>query len=262
MTGTGGPQGDPVEEYLDELYRKLRVRPREGRRVLAEAEDHLREAVADGLSAGLSEYEAKQAAISSFGSVGAVVRAHDQRLRGRGAVTLLSDLAVSAWKLASVGLLAVGASGLVAAVMNVVAGPGFVGGTPRGFIAFSGAACRHWLANWPGAHGCAQAAVLEASSDAVSLRLLAGLAGLVMLAAYLLARRWSPRVLPDGFVPTVAVCVFGAVGAGLAWLAASGVAAGTFYRPGFYLSGAIAALVVAVGYLPSLLRTLLRNARA
>ena len=50
--------------------------------MLAEAEDHLRESVAEGLAAGLSEREAQEHAVSSFGSVRAVVRAHDARLRG------------------------------------------------------------------------------------------------------------------------------------------------------------------------------------
>lgn len=259
MTGTGGPQGDPVEEYLDELYRKLRVRPREGRRVLAEAEDHLREAVADGLAAGLSEYEAKQAAISSFGSVGAVVRAHDQ-LRGLPGAAVLADLVVSAWKLVSVGLLAVGASGVVAAIMNAALGREFVGGAPT-TVGATAADCRHWLANWPAAHSCAQASMLEASADAVSLRLVAGVLGVIMVVVYVIALRRAPRALPEGFVPTVAVTLFGAAAAGLTGLAVVDPAGSGLGGPGVYLSAAIAALLVAVGYLPALRRTLLRHAR-
>ena len=260
MTGGGGPQGDPVEEYLDELYRKLRVRPREGRRVLAEAEDHLREAVADGLAAGLSEYEAGRAAISSFGSVGAVVRAHDQRLRGLPGAAVLADLAVSAWKLVSVGLLAVGASGVVAAIMNAALGRGFVGGAPT-TVGATAADCRHWLANWPAAHSCARASMLEASADAVSLRLVAGVLGVIMLVVYVIALRRAPRALPDGFVPTVAVTLFGAAAAGLTGLVLVDPAGSGLGGPGVYLSAAIAALFVAAGYLPALRRTLLRHAR-
>jgi hypothetical protein len=55
----------------------------------------------------------------------------------------------------------------------------------------------------------------ENSSDAVSLRLVALLPGLVSLEGYVLAPRylrkrgWQRNVLPDGFVPTVAACLFG-----------------------------------------------------
>lgn len=251
---------DPVEEYLDLLFARLRGSPRQARRILAEAEDHLREAVADGLAAGMSEREAQEQAVSGFGSVRAVVRAHEAR-RGPGPAAVLADLAASAWMLAALGLLAVGASGLVAAAMNATLGRGFVGGAPSA-AGITPAACRHYLAVWPGAHSCAQAAMLEISADAVSLRLAAGAAGLALLAGYLLARRRLARsVLPDGFVPTVAVGVFGAAGAGLAWMSTNPGVAGVSGGPGLYLSGAIVALAAAAAAGLPLRRSLLRHAR-
>jgi hypothetical protein len=78
---------DLVEEYLDELYTKLRGSPRQGRRLLAEAEDHLRQGVDEGLAGGLSLAEAQQHAVSSFGSVRAVVWAR----------SACSRLAPAAW---------------------------------------------------------------------------------------------------------------------------------------------------------------------
>ena len=253
-----------IDEYLDLLFTRLRTTPREARRILAEAEDHLREAVADGLAAGMTEREAHQAAISSFGSVRAVARAHNARHRFP-EVAVFRALALSACKLASAGLFAVAASGVVAAVMNAVLGPQFVGRASAG-ARFPAAACRYWQQIWPDAHGCAQAALLETSSDAVSLRLAAGLGGLVLLAGYLLARRkWRDDPLPDGFVPTVAVTLFGAAGAGLTWLAVAatrphpGLAVNA--GPGFYASGAIVSVAMAVAYLWPLRRTLLRTAR-
>ena len=69
----------PVEEYLRALEAGLRLRPERAAGILAEAEDHLRESVADGLAAGLTEAQAARAAIASFGSVPDVVRAHQTR---------------------------------------------------------------------------------------------------------------------------------------------------------------------------------------
>jgi hypothetical protein len=114
-----------------------------------------------------------------------------------------------------------------------------------------------------GAHNCAQAAILETSGDAVRLRLLAGIAGLVLLAAcHLARRRWPDALLPDGFVPTVAVSVSGLAGLGLAWLATNQGVVGVSSGPGFYLSGAIVSLGVAAVYVPAVRRTLLRHARS
>jgi hypothetical protein len=92
----------PVEEYLRQLRASLRTRPAETSRILAEAEDHLRESVAAGLAAGLTETEAAEAAISSFGTVRAVARAH-QTTRGQAAAAL-GGLATAIWLLAGIVL--------------------------------------------------------------------------------------------------------------------------------------------------------------
>jgi hypothetical protein len=88
--------GDPIAQYLSELRARLRVR--DAGLILAEAEDHLREDVAAGRAAGLSEQEAQHAAISSFGSVRAVIRAHQPRWRR--AVARLSGPALAVPKVA------------------------------------------------------------------------------------------------------------------------------------------------------------------
>jgi hypothetical protein len=253
---------DLVEEYLDQLYSKLRGSPRQGRRLLAEAEDHLRQGVDEGLAGGLTLREAQEHAVSSFGSV----RAHDTRLRRLPGAAVLADLVMSGWKLGSIGLLAVGASGLVVAAMNVIFGRSFVAAVGPG-IRLPAASCRYWLHIWPGAHSCAQAYMFESSSDAVSLRVGAGLLGLLLLGGYYLARRrgWSTGVLPDGFTPTIAVSLYGVAGLGLAWLGAMNggglVTVRGIAGPGWYLSGAIVALAMAGGYGWQLRGTLLRHAR-
>jgi len=87
-----------VEEYLRPLRAGLRTGPEEASRIMAEAEDHLRESVAVGRAAGLTETEAAEAAISSFGTVRAVVRAH-QTPRGQAAAALRGlFMALCSWQ--------------------------------------------------------------------------------------------------------------------------------------------------------------------
>ena len=73
--------GGQIEEYLRALEQACACGPERAAAILAEAEDHLREAVADGLAAGLTEAQAARAAIGSFGSVPDVVRAYQTQPR-------------------------------------------------------------------------------------------------------------------------------------------------------------------------------------
>lgn len=244
---------NPVDEYLRQLRASLRTRYAD--RIVAEAEDHLRETVAAGLAAGLTEHEAQEAAISAFGSVRAVVRAHAARpgnlVKGRTPREILTDLVLSAWQLGGIGLAAIGASGVVVALMNATLGRAFTGQAPAG-VTFAKADCAYWMAAWTGTHDCARAAMLEASSDAVVLRLIGGLAGVAVLEGYFLARYvmrrrgYEPGVPLAGYFPLLAACVFGAGAAGLALAQLTGftVTAG----PGVYLSGALVAAALAVWY--------------
>lgn len=100
---------DPVRQYLHRLRAGLRG-PGAGR-ILAEAEDHLREGTAAGLAAGLAEHEAAEAAISAFGSVRSVIRAHQTR-RARAALAL-SGLAAASAKVTGLFLVAFSVSSLV-----------------------------------------------------------------------------------------------------------------------------------------------------
>jgi hypothetical protein len=95
MSGAGT---DLIAGYLAELRTGLWVPAGEAELIVAEAEDHLRETAAAGLAIGMTELEAQEAAISSFGPVRAVVRAHRQRTVTAG------DAVMAAWKLT--GLLA------------------------------------------------------------------------------------------------------------------------------------------------------------
>ncbi len=52
---------------------------------------------------------------------------------------------MAAWKLGSIALLAVAASGVVALVMKVLLGRQFVGGNPAAAVAIPSSACRYWM---------------------------------------------------------------------------------------------------------------------
>ena len=124
-----------------------------------------------------------------------------------------------------------GASGLIAWVMNAAFGRPFVGGAP-GATRYPARTASTGSALWPHAHSCAQAAMLENSSDAVTLRLAAGVLGLAALAAYHLARRRSRDLLPDSFTPTVAMTLFGVAGLVLAGLSVDSTVLGLRSGPG------------------------------
>jgi HAAS len=96
-----GVNGDLIEQYLSRLRADLRTPADRTAQILAEAEDHLRESAAAGIAIGMTEREAQEAAISAFGSVRAVVRAH------RRMAAAAAEVAMEAWKLAALYLLAV-----------------------------------------------------------------------------------------------------------------------------------------------------------
>jgi hypothetical protein len=246
---------DLIEEYLNELRARLQLAPAQADLVVAEAEDHLRETAADGLAAGMTEREAQQAAISAFGSISAVVRAHASRpadfIRGRTPAAILGDLVLAGWRLAGTGLVAVGVSGLVVSLMNIVLGRAFPGQAPAG-VSFQKADCAYWMGLWPGARTCAAAHMLEASSDAVVLRGGAGVIGIALLVAYGVVRYRQrkrgrgPVVVLAGYFPLLAAGVFGAGALGLAFDQLTGFR--ITQGPGTYLSGAIVAAAAAAWY--------------
>jgi hypothetical protein len=104
--------------------------------------------------------------------------------------------------------------------------------------------------------------MLEISADAVSLRVAAGVVGLILGICYLAMRdRWPARALPPGFTGVVGITLFGTATAALVVLSAGrhtdlgGLTGG----PGSYLSGAIVSLAAAAAFLPSLRRALISH---
>jgi hypothetical protein len=210
----GGSPGDPIAEYLDKLRAGLRVGPGEAELILAEAEDHLRETAAAGLATGMTGREAQEAAISSFGSARAVAHAHRTRLAR---VARPVDVAMAAWKLSSLLLLAGGVTGVASVMLAVVAASGFhwyfLGFLPsNSSFPFRGG----YVIGWPGP--------TEFSWQVWPVM---AMAGALALSGYLLARRRQRRrgteASPLGPLgrsfPAVATSVFAVITAALFGLA-------------------------------------------
>jgi hypothetical protein len=125
---------DLIDRYLTELSARLRIPAAEAELILAEAEDHLRETAAAGQQTGMTKLAAQQAAISSFGPVRAVVRAHRRR------TVTVDEAAMAAWKLAGLLAMTVGAGGV--AGMEIFryllrSSPGDPGPVPRLEVAYA-----------------------------------------------------------------------------------------------------------------------------
>lgn len=212
----------PIEDYLDELLRRTRADARSTRRLLDEAADHLYTAAADLSAAGMPRAQAEAEAVRRFGAATVVGRVASRR----SLLALVVDTAAAAVQLAGWGLAAVGVSGLVAWVMNDVGGQAFVGGQTL---------LRH---------GASQA---EVAHDAVALRVLAGLVGVVLLVLHRLRSRERPtQVLPAGMVDVLGAAAFAAASVLLAGASIDQAVQTGTDGVGFALSGALVALPAAV----------------
>src|SRR5690348_4621953 len=68
------PDDGPVERYLDTMFDRLTGTGAAGRRMLAEAENHLLTATAEGRASGLDPETAEQQAVERFGPVDDLAR--------------------------------------------------------------------------------------------------------------------------------------------------------------------------------------------
>ena len=241
---------DPIGEYLDQLRAGLRTGlraglctgPQEAELILAEAEDHLRETAAAGLAIGMTEREAQEAAISSFGPVRAVVHAHHAR---RGWLAAAAEAGLAAWKLAAILLLTSGVTGLAIAVINTI--------WPTVVLVPNTGVC------WPCLPGQAFVPVFLGVSDSLWLAwAVATAGGAILLAGCCLTlrrrRRRGRGMLLGGLFPMVAAGFFSGSGLTLTTLGAS---APVWPATGF----AAAYLALAVGYAIAMARMLRRQRR-
>lgn len=242
---------DQIAEYLDQLRSSLITSRRRALLILDEAEDHLRESAAAGAAAGLTEAEAQQAAIASFGSVRAVVRAHAAGRHGP-AFAAVSAVVLAAWKLVAVYLLADFGVWLAYRLLSVPAGWFVV--IP---VATTGTSvCIKWC-NRIGA-GPPVTSYLYPTSD---VWLGAGVIGLALLAVFALIRFWqrrSGRVRPmplGSYSPMPGAVIFFGIAAAIVCDWAHGTSALDLGVP------LVAAVCSAVGYAIALGRALHRRPR-
>ena len=234
---TGPRSATPIEDYLDELLRRTHAAPRVARRLLDEAGDHLFAAAAELEATGLNRTDAERQAIERLGPPSELVRGSWRWSFG----ALVLETLRAAVLLGGCGLLAVGLSGAVAALMNAVAGNSFVGG-----------------ATVLGAGG---STVAEGAHDAVALRALAGVAGLVVLAGYALLRRATKPVpvLPRGLIDALGAAAFAAATVVLTAASIDQAVKGTDgHGVGFFLSGALVSLPATILFCARATRALLR----
>jgi hypothetical protein len=241
-------QDGPVERLLDELFDGLAGTGRDGRRALAEAEDHLRSAVADGVAAGLSPDRAEREAVDRFGSAARV--AGELRAVRRGPGAWLRPAFVGCWLAGGVGLLAVGASGLIAEAFGRLYGAGFVAGDAPG-VTYTPDRCADYFEYFPHAASCADAAAQHHWGEVVMSRVAVGVLGALALLVLWLLRRgtglggaaWKP---PRGTVLLPMAGLFGLAGLGLLALGLLQLASGDRGMVGANLSAGVASTAAAL----------------
>ena len=250
-----GTVSDPIERYLDQLLIELRGRATDVRRILAETEEHLSDAVAEAVAEGLTISQAEDRAIARFGSPRLVARRF-----GPATGPVLPELARAIVLLAAVGLIAIGASGALSMGLRAAFGSSFVAGDPIG-VTYTPARCADFRRFHPEAGSCTAAANAHHADEVETYRAATGVLGLMVLAGWAVRRRRRPRndavgVLPDAFSATVGTTVFGVAGGLLVVQGLAMLREGGDRGPGQWLSGGGVALTVAAYYGWTLLQSL------
>jgi hypothetical protein len=173
-------------------------------------------------------------------------RASNQR-DGLSASLVGPGSSTAAVRLAIVGLLAIGLSGVVAAAMGATFGKSFVSGDAPG-VSYSKARCADYFEYEPRAHSCEQAATLHHYGETVGYRTDAGILGLIVLVAFLFYRRraGSHSQPPATLTPAVAAIAFGLAAVGLLGQSLLLLAREQRAGLGSYLSAGIVSLIAAI----------------
>jgi len=259
---------DPIDAYLDELLARLLGPARDVRRTLLEAEAHLRDAVDEQVAAGTELAEARRVAIQRFGSAAQVAATANRSLAGRTGALVLGALVWAAARMVAVGAASVGVAAVLARALAALTSTAFVFGAPANAV-LPADRCAHWLAVQPSATTCAQAAMLENSSDTFQLYTGGAVIGLVVLGIAFTIRAIVSRargtartgiVLPPAAVPAIGATVFGGTGAALLSAGLSDVMLTGSWGRGLWLVDAGVAILVALSYAVVFARALLAGA--
>jgi HAAS domain-containing protein len=263
LNRAGDTPGDPVEDYLDQLLTSLSGSPRQVRHTLAEVEAHLRDAVAEGVAAGLPEERAQEWAVARMGPVTGI--AGRSTVITRPSWALVRRLILTAALVGGGGLLAVGGAGLVARLLVTLRGGGRFMTAPWPAGSYTPADCARWLAGDPHTRSCVSAMLADHTWDFLLETAAAGVLGLLTLGLYLVLRqRWRDRATVTALPPGTAQLA-GAVLAALAAVACFGLVFDieTVQRGvgvGQSLSLGIAAVAAAATFGFALLKTITRRA--
>ena len=244
----------PIEQYLDDLVHALAGRPaRELRTFLAEAEAHLHDDADAAIARGVPREQAERDAVARFGPAAELAAAERALDRGRFA-SLLRQLGASAVLLGAIGAIAVGISGLVAAVVRAVGGSSALVDVKPG-QALAPADCTRWLALNPTAGSCRAAAVADWANETVYYRLALGIVGLLVLAVGVGLRRGRPTSwLAATIRDTVGFAAFALAATGTLLLGIDSAVRGT--GAGQWFTGAVVAVPAAGVFAVLLLRDL------
>jgi hypothetical protein len=253
---------EPIEEFLDELLLELRGPPRTVRRALSEVEEHLREAVREGVGAGLTETDAAHRAVARFGSAAETAALLD-RAAPFAPGALIREAIGALVPVGAVFLLAIGLSGMVADAFGRAFGTAFVAGDAPG-VTYTAERCAQYLSFEPRAQSCEEAATLHHYGEVVDYRLAAGALGLVALAGWALWRKGRPRrphrgALGRAFPLTVGAALAAAAAGALLFLGASGVITGHWDGTGNPLSAGVVSAFLAAAFGAALWRELYRR---
>lgn len=236
---------DRIDTYLDDMLDRLEGTAAERRRMLTEAETHLRDSADAFRREGMDADAAQSAAIAAFGDAPTIAKASNRRRPAE----LLAAFVRAAAQLGVYGFAAIGVGALLARGLALVTSTQWVYGAPAGYR-FTAAQCAHWLAVQPGASNCHVAAAMESSDDSFLFVLAAAIIGLIVASAILgamrLARRRPVRAasrLPRYIVAAIGATAF--LGAGIALLAAGaadGIARIAWGQGVLYIDGAVAVI--------------------
>ena len=261
LSRTGDSPGDPVEDYLDQLLTSLSGSPRQVRHTLAEVEAHLRDAVAEGVAAGLPEDRAQEWAVARMGPVAGIAGRAGVITRPSWALT--RRLVLTAALVGGSALTAIGGAGLAAWLLGRLRGDEFMTGPwPAG--AYTQADCARWLSGDPHTHSCGTAMLADHAWDFRLETAAAGILGLLTLGLYLVLRqRWRDRATLTA-LPAGTAQLAGTVLAALAAVGCFGLVADLEnvqhgIGVGQPLSLGIAAAVAAAAFGLSLRRTIRRR---